>query len=335
MSIREMILMAGLLLHVLFCGSVSGQTPVYRPLVEEYTGLWCGWCPSGYVLLETMKERYPETFVGVSYHNNDAMACVTDYPNYPSGFPSIFIDRDRQVGAAQVYTDWEGLSRETVADINVSVEWQDETMSVLTATTAVWMTQDFTDADFRIAYMLTADGLSDPEWRQHNQFSKLTGEELKDYPEMDNSWGEIFVNGDEYVSGLVFNDIIIGKTIDKGISKSLPAEITAYEEMTHVYGFKMSSVRDKELLQHPELLRIVAVLMDAKTGEVVNCAKSGYSGAWGSSVSTVGEDEKPVSEEWYDLSGRRINRPDRALCIKVLTYPSGRKSYSKTTATRH
>lgn len=35
--------------------------PVNRPLVEEYTGLWCGWCPRGYVALETMKERKATT----------------------------------------------------------------------------------------------------------------------------------------------------------------------------------------------------------------------------------------------------------------------------------
>lgn len=328
MNSGKLLLTIGLALCVFLPGSARGQSPVYRPLVEEYTGFWCGWCPAGYVMMEAMKERDPERFVGVSYHYNDVLACVTDFPNRPGGYPAVFIDRDKEMAIAKVYTEWESLT-DTIAagDISVEVEWKDKTCKALTATTKVCMFDNYSDADLRISYMLTADGLSDPSWRQHNSYSGLNDEELKEYPEMQNEWGDIFVNGAEWVEGLVFNDIIIGTTISKGIARSLPSEIKAGEELTHIYDFKMTAVRDQNLLQHPELLRIVAVLVDASTEKVLNCAKSGYSGMWENGITEI--DEEPVKTEWFDMQGIKLQGRPQGIGIKVVTYPSGKRNYVK------
>lgn len=40
--------------------------PVTRPLIEEYTGLGCGWCPRGYIAMEEMAEKYGADFVGLA-----------------------------------------------------------------------------------------------------------------------------------------------------------------------------------------------------------------------------------------------------------------------------
>ncbi|MDE6511651.1 MAG: hypothetical protein K2L00_06125, partial [Muribaculaceae bacterium] len=34
--------------------SVLPFVPVHRPLLEEFTGTWCGWCPRGYIALELL-----------------------------------------------------------------------------------------------------------------------------------------------------------------------------------------------------------------------------------------------------------------------------------------
>ena len=36
---------------------VLNTLPRHRSLLEEYTGLWCGWCPRGFVALELLKEQ--------------------------------------------------------------------------------------------------------------------------------------------------------------------------------------------------------------------------------------------------------------------------------------
>ncbi|MCH5346763.1 MAG: hypothetical protein J1E63_06610, partial [Muribaculaceae bacterium] len=56
--------------------NVASHVVTRRPLVEEYTGLWCGWCPRGYVAMEDMSAAYGHEFVGLAYHNGDEMATV-------------------------------------------------------------------------------------------------------------------------------------------------------------------------------------------------------------------------------------------------------------------
>lgn len=59
---------------------------------EEATGTWCGWCVRGHVYMDSMKLKYPDTWIGVAVHNGDPMV-VAEYddaigdfiPGYPSG----------------------------------------------------------------------------------------------------------------------------------------------------------------------------------------------------------------------------------------------------------
>ncbi|MDE6843879.1 MAG: hypothetical protein K2J24_10185, partial [Muribaculaceae bacterium] len=44
-----------------FTTHVKPFVPVTRPLMEEYTGTWRGWCTRGWMALELMREFYPES----------------------------------------------------------------------------------------------------------------------------------------------------------------------------------------------------------------------------------------------------------------------------------
>ena len=71
-----------------------------KVIVEEGTGTWCQWCPRGMVGMEMMKEKYPETFIGIAVHNGttDAMRVAT-YDSYMApkyfygGFPNCVVNR--------------------------------------------------------------------------------------------------------------------------------------------------------------------------------------------------------------------------------------------------
>ena len=69
------------------------EYPKHKPLMEEYTGTWCGWCPRGMVAMEAMTEIYGDDFVGVAWHNSDPMQITNSYPNEVNGFPHFFLDR--------------------------------------------------------------------------------------------------------------------------------------------------------------------------------------------------------------------------------------------------
>ena len=66
------------------------EKPVAVPVVEEFTGTWCGYCPYGYVGMENTHETYGDKVVLIAAHNGDPME-TSDYNPIMArvdGFPS-------------------------------------------------------------------------------------------------------------------------------------------------------------------------------------------------------------------------------------------------------
>ena len=71
--------------------------PVKKPVFEEGTGTWCGWCPRGAVFMDHFAATHPNGLAAqVAVHNGDPMT-VSAYESYMSnyigGYPSMLIDR--------------------------------------------------------------------------------------------------------------------------------------------------------------------------------------------------------------------------------------------------
>lgn len=302
--------------------------PVNRPLVEEYTGLWCGWCPRGYVALETMKEREGDLFIATAYHSGDAMGFNGKTPNSPNGYPAGYINRSVALNLADIYTDW-GNYRTWIPDggVEVAVEWSDESHSSVKATATARFIENHSGADYRISYLLVADGLSDPSWRQHNSFSGLT--DRKD--EMPGYWGDVFINGPGYVEGLTFNDVAVAATDFDGERNSIPAEITAGEEYSHVHLFDMEEIAASlgenagKVLSQPGKLRVVAVLTDGRSGKFINCNSSAHMDGEPmvdpSSTERIHADGVSVETGRWTLDGRRVDAPVPG--VNIVRYSDG------------
>lgn len=302
--------------------------PVNRPLVEEYTGLWCGYCPMGYVALETMKELYPDRFVGIAYHSGDDMSTGVDFPNSPDSFPAGFINRNREdINLGKIYDTWPGIAATLPpCDIEVKVEWTDDSHTAVKATSTSRFLSDHTNADYGVSYVLVIDRLSDPSWKQSNYYAPAEGAEPQDNPDMPGDWGYLFTHGTNPMTGLEFNDVALASSGSDGMQGSIPAAITAGEEYSHVYTFDLTSLTEeaKALIdQHPALMRVVGVIMDRKTGRAVNCVSSlNLNGENG--VDEAGMEQAEIVETiYFDLQGRRVARPERGIYIKADVYSDG------------
>lgn len=308
--------------------NVISFVPETRPLMEEYTGLWCAWCPRGFVGLERMNAAWPGRFVGLSYHAaNDGiepLQCVREFPGRVNGFPAAIMNRSFQadpyfgltnnveMGIEQV---WLGLASQfTVADVSARSYWTDDTHAELRADADVRFVMDAEDADFRLSYVLVGDGLHNDSWKQANAFAG--------YDYSGDDW-KPFVEGGMFVSGLVFNDIVLSYDHQQGIEGSIPAHICRDETYTHSFTFNMADVRNiygDNIVSDPGKLRVVAILTDGATGEFVNCCSSGYvagSGVRGESLAPV------MAERWYDLQGNLLAEPYKGVCIRVATHADG------------
>lgn len=289
--------------------------PTRRVLVEEYTGLWCGYCPRGYAAMEYMAKNYPYDYIGVSYHSRDVMETVpyTDYPSSVMAFPVSTIDRQEQ-GDPFFWTGFSGfgfleawekqLNKFTPVTIDMSAVSYDTDSRIVTLDTEVSFIKQ-PDNDCRIFYLLTANGLSDPTWLQTNY---LSGESFESY-----GIDEIveFIEGGDVIQGMVFNDIPVVWSDLRGIEESLPAANSIITDQTYTHSIEFDlngvvSVQGYDLIGNATSIRAIAGVADSITGEVLNCTVALIEGLSG--VGSIdGKDDQPV--EYYTLSGIKIERP--------------------------
>lgn len=294
--------------------SVSPFIAVNRPLVEEYTGLWCGWCPRGFAALEQLNEAYPNRFIALAYHNGDDMATIqrSQYPSSVSGYPAAFINRGSLMDPSDLLSRWPTASAEPASTlVETSLEWADDDQTVLRATTTAYFTTSSTGNTYRLSAALCADGLTDPNWVQANNLSGNSA--YSKYGPM----FEYFVKESPYVAGLTFNDVVLAfKDSSFGSVDDEITTVTAFEPYSHSTLYDLKTVRNlngKTIIQDPEKLYCVGVLFD-KRGAPVNCSRSPYAVGGNldkineSSIRTI-EASSVKAEQYFDLQGRAIPTP--------------------------
>lgn len=293
------------------------QVPVHRPLMEEYTGLWCGNCPRGYASMEHMTKKYPDDFIAIAYHNRDDMQCVTAYANAVSGFPAGWLDRtlklDPYFGQAPdgygFEDDWlEARARFTPIALSVSAAFDDSDPDIINVECDVSLVRD-SDTEYRVAYMLLADGLSNDKWSQSNYF--VGSDEYGDIEEM-----EMFVNGTSSMKGLVYNDVIVGYSPLRGVAGSLPVPMEVDRKCHHSYKFKVSectNLNGDALVSDRSKLRVVAIVTENGDG-VANAAVASV--MLDSGIADI-NDAGVVSTEYRDLCGNPVMNPGSGIYVRI------------------
>jgi hypothetical protein len=288
--------------------------PKKRPLFEEYTATSCGYCPRGPVGMAKMEEIYGSDFVSVVYHHADVMSILSpdEYPNDAPSQPVAWLDRvcktdpyfgdlfnEKVFGIDRVWADVASVF--TPADISLSCVWTDNSHDSLSAECSVSFVKAFDDCDFRLSYILVADGLTGTgrEWRQGNYYSGQTDTWPADFDDL--------VNSPNPISGVVFDHVAIYSPYVRGIENSLPSKIEEGETVKHSISISLDdavNLDGESLIQDGLAYSVVAVLLDAATGDVINCVKTkvGDMGA----VNDVTTEEDIVSVEYFDIMGRSL-----------------------------
>lgn len=316
------------------------HVPVRRPLIEEGTGLWCKYCPEGYVKIRQLQDAYASVGVPVlAYHLQDRLQAIptNDIP-FTASAPSIFIDRITRVyNFEQLQTYYEERAREVCpADINVNLYWTDESHTTLRPEAAVNFIFTDPEADYRIGYALIQDGITGPEYVQTNDNAGWV-EQHKEGP-----YWDLFLNSPA-VTGLVFDDVVMALPAPMGLESSLPAEPetgTIYRNDIEidpekcVCEYKFGTNYGKKVITDYNKLRVIAFLIDVNKNEIINSAYTEFSGdapVFGTSaVEQPGIEYSPVLVEFYSLSGVRLNAaPAGEPYIVVNHYEDGKTTTAK------
>lgn len=305
--------------------------PVRRPLFEEYTGLWCNYCPKGFAAMEHMQAT-DSCFIGVCFHTDDRMAAVpfADYPSPVPTHPYGYIDRDWDVDVYSGRRDGGFIGNDMVArrevfsplEISVDARRSDADAGVIEVSAPCRFVKSLT-GDYRAFFYLVADGLSDPAWRQANAYA---GDDPSHYiPEM-----RQFCEGGTQVSGLVFNDVVVMASDTRGIAGSLPSKIEAGSPLTVSYTFDtrgVTGLKGTDLIGMASKLWVVAGVADASTGRVLNAAKCRVAapGGLGQDIS----DFSVTDVRHYDVFGRPTDPAAHGVVITLTTYSDGRTAVTK------
>ncbi len=305
--------------------TVQPFVATYRPLIEEYTGLRCGWCPRGYVMLEQMKLYHGDLFVGMAYHGSmegDQMTYISEseFPLSFSGYPAASFNRGGNIDPSNIPTLWDA-SRDvnTTADIAVDLKWADGEQTKLIATAKVRFINDIPENPYLLSFALLADGMGNPTWGQSNAYADYepTGVYAGPY------WN-LFVGQPSTVFGLTYNDVVVYYPDKQGIAESLPASIEAekwYEYTFEVETANVRTIAGSNNIEDFNKTRVIAMVVNGKNGKPLNCISSIYPNGEKPEPEPVAvgsldaEGVHVIATTYYDLQGRRISESTKGLNI--------------------
>lgn len=294
---------------------VKEFSPRVIPLMEDYTGTWCGFCPQGFVVMERLHQSYPDKALLIAYHNGDPMAVSGLYsPSSVSGYPSLFLNRSSVNAAGNTVANAMVKSNEP-ADVlvNVDASWADADNCDMNTKVTLTFTKEVVEGDYRVQIFVIADDLTGTtsSWKQHSYYGDPTNSYgVYGKPGfIDPLWDQFIEN--EWLN-LVFNDVCVADQIKT--RKDYDASVPYAEAKTPVvkeYLYKnLNKVNESggntPIIQHPDKVKLGAVVVD-KQNKFVNCGFAKVQAYNPGSVNTVTDGDANAPKEYYNLQGVKVN----------------------------
>ncbi|MBR1711836.1 MAG: hypothetical protein IJ722_00300 [Alloprevotella sp.] len=300
------------------------EAPLHKTYVEEYTGTWCGFCPRGTLGLRLAEERHPGKAVLTAVHRNDPMEIgeFSSILSGVSGYPSSSINRSYTIdpymgNKSSGYGLGEIIEAEsaklTEAGITLETPLYDSTDRSVTATATAIFQFNATAAPYALGFLLVADGLTGTGtgWLQHNYYSAYQGTAAY----QNDADLQTIIRQPEYMRD-PFNHVpIAGAGVTAGIAGSIAAPIQAGQRQSYTHQF---SVGGNALCQDPGKLKVIALLFNTETGEVVNAEEAEVKPLTG--IGSI-QGHTPAPPARYSLDGRRLAAPVPG--INILRLPGG------------
>lgn len=319
-------------------------------LMEEFTGIWCGFCPRGIVGMEMLTERYPESFIGIAAHYNDIIA-LAEYDRvtktYTTGYPGCTIDRT--VSSIDPYYGSSGdmfgieadfvkeLETPAVAGVNTYAGFTDDTRNLVKVMTYTTFGYDMTNANYTLAYVITEDGMSGEgyDWAQHNYFAKSDYKEyygsdpnLKPWTEK----GTYYEDGTQYyylVYGQIYDHVAVAAdNVTYGITGSVAKTIKQDEAQLFERTIDITS---NSFVQDRSKLSLVTMLLDRSSGKVVNSCKVPLGVFDATGITSAQQDSNATVKEVarYTVDGKFTAAPVKGVNIVKMSDGTTRKEMVK------
>ena len=309
--------------------AIYNKLPKHRPVMEEFTGTWCGNCARGWIGLEVMTRLHPD-FIALAYHSGDVMQVIdqkqflgfdTSNPSYPmANIDRVYTDIDPYYGADMTPFGIEDIWKKQ-AEILAPASLETEAAFTpegndIKAKAILEFPEDANDADkYSVEFVLVTDGLhgEGQAWEQSNY---LEENEKGDYPFPE---ADIFFAGSSSIPNMHYNDVVVATTrLRDGLIK-LPAKVEAEKafsiEGTITEVDSIKNMANYPVIQDSKNLRIVALLINEK-GEIVNGAQAKVTGYETTGIRNINTNAAEADvPAIYNLQGHRLQTMQKGLNI--------------------
>ena len=296
---------------------------VKRSVAEQFTGTGCGNCPSGHVAMHNMHNLYGDQFIGIALHQfnqSDPMYNIS-YDLGFTGAPQCMVNRSS--GVLAPYEQMPevlkaSLNEIALAEVTVAGTFAEEDTKV-NATASV---ESLVAGDYNIAFMLTADGLTGKttSWKQQNYFCKGGGR-YNSQASMPDDLKFLWNKGSAYYE--TYNDVLIASSYVSSNNKATLPTLVANGTVSSEYTMKMpTKVALKKALKLDQIY-VVALLLDKKTGAIVNAGRARVTGSTGIEDVTTGTEPTVVAR--YNVNGVQIAAPVKGINIVKMSDGTTRK----------
>lgn len=309
--------------------AIYNKLPKHRPVMEEFTGTWCGNCARGWIGLEVMTRLHPD-FIALAYHSGDVMQVIdqknflgfdTENPSYPmANIDRVYTDIDPYYGADMTPFGIEEIWKKQ-AEILAPASLETEAAFTpdgndIKAKAILEFPEDANDADkYSVEFVLVTDGLhgEGQAWEQSNY---LEENEKGDYPFPE---ADIFFAGSSSIPNMHYNDVVVATTrLRDGLIK-LPAKVEAEKafsiEGTITEVDSIKNMANYPVIQDSKNLRIVALLLNEK-GQIVNGAQAKVTGYETTGIRNINNNAAEADvPAIYNLQGHRLQTMQKGLNI--------------------
>lgn len=309
--------------------AIYNKLPKHRPVMEEFTGTWCGNCSRGWIGLEVMTRLHPD-FIALAYHSGDVMQVIdqknflgfdTENPAYPmANIDRVYTDIDPYYGADMTPFGIEEIWKKQ-AEILAPASLETEAAFTpdgkdIKAKAILEFPEDANDADkYSVEFVLVTDGLhgEGQAWEQSNY---LEENEKGDFPFPE---ADIFFAGSSSIPNMHYNDVVVATTrLRNGLIK-LPAKVEAEKafsiEGTITEVDSIKNMANYPVIQDSKNLRIVALLLNEK-GQIVNGAQAKVTGYETTGIRNINTNAAEADvPAIYNLQGHRLQTMQKGLNI--------------------
>ena len=309
--------------------AIYNKLPKHRPVMEEFTGTWCGNCARGWIGLEVMTRLHPD-FIALAYHSGDVMQVIdqkqflgfdTENPAYPmANIDRVYTDIDPYYGADMTPFGIEEIWKKQ-AEILAPASLETEAAFTpdgkdIKAKAILEFPEAANDADkYSVEFVLVTDGLhgEGQAWEQSNY---LEENEKGDYPFPE---ADIFFAGSSSIPNMHYNDVVVATTrLRDGLIK-LPAKVEAEKafsiEGTITEVDSIKNMANYPVIQDSKNLRIVALLLNEK-GQIVNGAQAKVTGYETTGIRNINTNAAEADvPAIYNLQGHRLQTMQKGLNI--------------------